>query len=429
MSKTARIWTYLESSKAFWLFLAAESIALALAAALRRLPLVLDPFLYGQLQITSGVLALIIGAAALVRFRGTRDRLPLVLACGFVIVGIALVSSNLISFRVSDSDVTLRDPMTWVIGRTLLAVLLVAALIVEWHVPTARNPGREITVALAIVVLSASLLSTAHGRLPADIVVHPGGIFPRTGNLFPAGLFLVAAIGYHRRLRQTTSPFDRSLHLAAGLNLACCLAASQSEHRLDAPFAFAEILQFSSYAILLGGALLDNVHLFENVRFLAATDPLTGLANYRRLVDELEGEIQRSGRTGRPFSLLLFDLDGLKRINDQHGHLVGSQALCRVANVLRANSRSIDTAARYGGDEFALILPETGMDAAEEVARRIRDRIATDGELPPISASAGVAALPGNGRTFESLMRAADQALYDAKGRIGGQVPVSTVSV
>ena len=104
---------------------------------------------------------------------------------------------------------------------------------------------------------------------------------------------------------------------------------------------------------------------------------------------------------------------------------MGSRALCRVANVLRANSRSIDMAARYGGDEFALILPETGMDAAQGVARRIRDRIATDGELPPVSVSAGVAALPGNGRTFESLMRAADQALYDAKGRIGGQVPVA----
>ena len=114
-------------------------------------------------------------------------------------------------------------------------------------------------------------------------------------------------------MKHSTSPFDHSLYFAAGLNVACCLAASQSEHRLDAPFAFAEILQFSSYAVLLGGALLDNVHLFESVRHLAVTDPLTGLANYRRLVDALEGEIQRSGRTGRPFSLLLFDLDGLKR--------------------------------------------------------------------------------------------------------------------
>jgi diguanylate cyclase (GGDEF)-like protein len=209
------------------------------------------------------------------------------------------------------------------------------------------------------------------------------------------------------------------------LNVACCLAASQSEHRLDAPFAFAEILQFSSYAVLLGGALLDNVHLFESVRQLAVSDPLTGLANYRRLVDAMEGETERSRRTGRPFSLLLFDLDGLKKLNDNYGHLVGSKALCRVANVLRANSRSIDTAARYGGDEFALILPETARNAAQEMSRRICDRIARDGELPPISASVGVAAYAQDGETLETLVGAADQSLYKAKGRADRKLSVA----
>jgi len=426
MSRTERIWTFVKRPGVVWLFLTGESGALALAWTLRRLPLALDPLLYGQLQITSGLLALIIGASALVRFRGTRDRLPLILACGFVIVGITLVSSSLVSFRIVDSDAGLRDPMTWVIGRTFLAVLLVAALVVERRLPTARNPGREIIVGLVAVVLSASLLSIAHGRLPGEMVVHLGGDFPRPGNLFPAGLFLLATVGYQRRLKHNTSPFDRSLYLAAGLNVACCLAASQSEHRLDAPFAFAEILQFSSYAVLLGGALLDNVHLFEGIRHLAASDPLTGLANYRRLVDALEGEIQRSRRTRRAFSLLLFDLDGLKKINDAYGHLVGSKALCRVANVLRVNSRTIDTAARYGGDEFALILPETDMNAAQDVARRICDRIARDGELPPISASVGVASFERDGETLEALVGAADQALYKIKRSIGRKLFVAT---
>jgi len=426
MSRTERIWTFVKRPGVVWLFLTGESGALALAWTLRRLPLALDPLLYGQLQITSGLLALIIGASALVRFRGTRDRLPLILACGFVIVGITLVSSSLVSFRIVDSDAGLRDPMTWVIGRTFLAVLLVAALVVERRLPTARNPGREIIVGLVAVVLSASLLSIAHGRLPGEMVVHLGGDFPRPGNLFPAGLFLLATVGYQRRLKHNTSPFDRSLCLTAGLNVACCLAASQSEHRLDAPFAFAEILQFSSYAVLLGGALLDNVHLFEGIRHLAASDPLTGLANYRRLVDALEGEIQRSRRTRRAFSLLLFDLDGLKKINDAYGHLVGSKALCRVANVLRVNSRTIDTAARYGGDEFALILPETDMNAAQDVARRICDRIARDGELPPISASVGVASFERDGETLEALVGAADQALYKIKRSIGRKLFVAT---
>jgi diguanylate cyclase (GGDEF)-like protein len=141
------------------------------------------------------------------------------------------------------------------------------------------------------------------------------------------------------------------------------------------------------------------------------------LANYRRLVDALEVEIQRSRRTGRPFSLLLFDLDGLKKINDNYGHLAGSKALCRIANILRVNSRAVDTAARYGGDEFALILPETGMNAAKEVARRICDRVARDEEVPPISVSAGVAAYAQDGETLEALVGAADKALYRTKGR------------
>ena len=425
MSRSDRIWSFLKRPGIVWLFFTGESGVLVLAWTLRRLPLALDPILYGQLQITSGLLALIIGVSALVRFRGTRDRLPLILACGFVIVGITLVSSSLVSFRIVDSDVSLRDPMTWVIGRTFLAVLLVAALVVERRLPTARNPGREIIMGLATVVLSASLLSLAHGRLPGDMVVHLGGDFPRPGNLFPAGLFLLATVGYNRRLMHTTSPFDRSLYLTAGLNVACCLAASQSEHRLDAPFAFAEILQFGSYAVLLGGALLDNVHLFENVRHLAASDPLTGLANYRRLVDALEGEIQRSRRTGRSFSLVLFDLDGLKTINDNYGHLAGSRALCRVADMLRVNSRTIDTAGRYGGDEFALILPETEMNAAREVARRICDRVARDGELPPISVSVGIATYAQDGETFEALMGAADQSMYKTKRRLGRKLTVA----
>ncbi len=396
-----------------------ESGVLALAWTLRRIPFSLDHLFYGQLQITSGILALIIGASAVVRFLGTRDRLSLTLACGFVIVGITLFSSSLASFRMANSDISLRDPMAWVIGRTFLAVLLVAALVVERRLPTARNPDREIALALVVVVLSASLLSTVHGRLPALVVVRLGGVFPRPGNLFPAALFLLATVGYHLRLKPTTPPFERSLFYAAGLNVACCLAASQSEHGLDAPFALAEFLQFSSYAVLLGGVLLDNINLIENVREQAVNDSLTRLANYRRLIEALETEIQRSRRTGKVFSLLLFDLDGLKKINDDNGHLVGSKALCRVANVLRVNSRSIDTAARYGGDEFALILSETGAKAAQEVSRRICERVASDGEMPPLSVSAGVATYSRDVETFESLIRLADQALYEAKGRSG----------
>src|SRR5437660_7724111 len=155
--------------------------------------------------------------------------------------------------------------------------------------------------------------------------------------------------------------------------------------------------------------------LEDHLRRLAASDSLTGLANYRHLVDVLDGEIKRSNRTNREFALLFFDMDGLKRINDRHGHMVGSQALCRLADVLSSCCRGIDTPARFGGDEFAVVLPETNADEANLVARRICERVANDGNGPTISVSAGVAVFPQNGETIEKLLREADSALYSMK--------------
>jgi diguanylate cyclase (GGDEF)-like protein len=153
----------------------------------------------------------------------------------------------------------------------------------------------------------------------------------------------------------------------------------------------------------------------ERVRQLVVTDPLTGLANYRRLLEALGSEIKRYARSGRPFALLLLDLDELKNINDTHGHLVGSQALCRLADVLRDHCREVDTPARYGGDEFAVVLPETSSEQAQQIASRIRERTATDGGNPPISVSVGSAVFPEEGETIDTLLSAADRALYGMK--------------
>jgi len=156
--------------------------------------------------------------------------------------------------------------------------------------------------------------------------------------------------------------------------------------------------------------------LEDHLRQLAARDPLTGLANYRRLAEVLDMEIKRSERTGREFAVLLFDLDGLKKINDRHGHVTGSHALCRVADVL-SFCRDIDTAARYGGDEFAVVLPETDAEAANQVAERICNSIAKDGMGPKLSVSIGVAVYPRDGERIEALLRAADVAMYAMKAR------------
>jgi two-component system cell cycle response regulator len=134
------------------------------------------------------------------------------------------------------------------------------------------------------------------------------------------------------------------------------------------------------------------------------------------MLETLENEIERSRRTGRSFAVLLFDLDGLKKINDKHGHLTGSRAIRRLGSVLRGGSRAMDTAARYGGDEFALILPESDASEAGEVAERICEGLARDGQMPRITASVGLSVYPKDGTTVEKLLGAADRALYRGKG-------------
>ena len=177
--------------------------------------------------------------------------------------------------------------------------------------------------------------------------------------------------------------------------------------------AFTAII--SAMTMALAAISAQRRRMEAEVSNLAVTDPLTGLANYRKLVDVLDAEVKRSNRTNRTFSVLLIDMDHLKAINDRHGHLTGSRALCRLADVLRVYSRSIDTAARYGGDEFALVMPETSEREAQQVAARICSRVGDDPEQPRISVSVGTAVYPRSGETVDRLLDAADRSMYEMK--------------
>ena len=172
----------------------------------------------------------------------------------------------------------------------------------------------------------------------------------------------------------------------------------------------------------MAGALETALHL-KRAETLAAIDDLTGLFNPRFLAQTLRREVKRSVRTGRPLSLLFVDLDGFKGINDRHGHLYGSRALVEAAARIQAAARETDLVARYGGDEFALVLPETDQDGSIHVAQRVRERIAEQGFLAEdgidyrLTASVGVATLPDVASTPEELLAAADAAMYAVKAR------------
>ena len=160
---------------------------------------------------------------------------------------------------------------------------------------------------------------------------------------------------------------------------------------------------------------------------LADFDPLTGLYTRTHLFDAISREIARSGRVGRGFCLLMVDLDGLKPINDTFGHQVGDRVLQAVTEVIRRNVRQSDLAARYGGDEFVIVLPETASAGAQVLAEKLRREIGglvlrADARPVEVSVSIGLASHPEDGTAAEGLMASVDAAMYESKRRGKNQV-------
>ena len=306
--------------------------------------------------------------------------------------------------------------LTWWLGDAA-GVLVVAPLVVLWSANRRFRWNRA-----HFFEAAASLLCLF---LVGQIVF--GGSFPSQTKNYPLEFlctpFLIWVAFRFSQREAATAIFMLSVIAIRGTLHGCgpFVRETQNESLLLLQ-AFTGVTAVMT--IGLAAVVSERKQAEEQMRQLAVTDPVTGLANYRRFMEALDAEIRRSQRTGRPFAVLLLDLDALKKINDRHGHPVGTRALCRLADVLRMHSRAIDTAARYGGDEFGLILVDTGERSAREVAHRISGQVAADREQPALSVSVGFALYGRDGETAEMLTEAADRALYEAKGRRGGKLRV-----
>lgn len=337
------------------------------------------------------------------------------------ILDFALLSafgSTVISATIGVTTLTLAGITRWSDFRPLwvnwwlgdaTGALIVTPLLVLWAVeprPTWRWLRAAEGAAIA-GLLTVTVLIVFGGRFPSDVKTYPLEFLCAPLLIWTAFRFGPPAVATAVAAISATAVWG-TLH-----GYGPFIRATSNESLL--------LLQiYMSVTAVMGLSLAAVVEGYRNAQrqlmALSATDPLTELANYRRLLVALQDAIIRADRSGRGFSVLFMDVNGLKRINDTYGHVVGSRALCRVADALRRHARGTDTPARFGGDEFAVVLPDATETGAVALAHRIAGALAQSDEQPAVTVTIGIAEYPRDGATPTALLTAADQLLYAGRG-------------
>jgi diguanylate cyclase (GGDEF)-like protein len=327
--------------------------------------------------------------------------------------------------RVKLSTVTLVGEVRWTfLALALLATLVTVALLLwtlrsrasQTELPRSDrrkpSPGRPGDPREALALVGDALAATHNPRvlLPVVLEVITEATGSRGGQVF-AGGEEVAWIG-------EVGGGLRQIPLSLGF-------AADGETRLvlfppDEGFS-AETERLAEWLAAQASVALDNARLHDVVQRQAITDDLTGLVNRRRFIEALDAEVERARSFGSPLTLVLADLDNFKNVNDAFGHHGGDAVLRAFADLIRSHVRDVDVSGRLGGEEFAILLPETGCEGAVQVAERMRASLnavqlaVSDQDSITVASSFGVAELEAN-QSGDDLLRAADAALYRAKG-------------
>jgi diguanylate cyclase (GGDEF)-like protein len=346
-------------------------------------------------------------------------------------------------------------PWSWNASRSFLAVMMCLSLL-AWRREIRLGPQGAVSpkwVSSSVVLLTlTSFLFFAFVPLPR--AYYPELAFGRPQEFFSATLFLLAMIGYLAKGYWKTDAFEHWVVLSLIVGFVSQAAfMSNSFHLYDTMFDMAHLLKKASYICVLTGLLVSIVHVLmqaerdrkaldelnaELIRKrataeeLARTDPLTGLNNRRAFHDLASVIVEQSRRHDRSYSLVVLDVDYFKRVNDTHGHGFGDKVLVKVAQIIADQARRSDVSARIGGEEFALIMPDTQSGEAARLAERLRRAIedlviaSQQGRLR-ITASFGVAERGHGNEPLDSVIRRADKALYFAKGEGRNRVIVDAV--